>query len=72
MFADRFFRRLLLCATLVCLGSPSLRAALGVPMGRVGEADEVAEAVVWLCSDRASYITGHVLPIDGGMMCKVG
>ncbi|MBT5677564.1 MAG: SDR family oxidoreductase, partial [Rhodospirillaceae bacterium] len=48
------------------------KAALGVPMGRVGEADEVAEAVVWLCSDRASYITGHVLPIDGGMMCKVG
>ena len=48
------------------------KAALGVPMGRVGEADEVAEAVVWLCSERASYITGHVLPIDGGMMCKVG
>jgi NAD(P)-dependent dehydrogenase (short-subunit alcohol dehydrogenase family) len=48
------------------------KAAGGVPMGRVGEANEVAEAVVWLCSDRASYITGHVLPIDGGMMCKVG
>ena len=48
------------------------KAAGGVPMGRVGEANEVAEAVVWLCSDRASYITGHVLPIDGGMMCRVG
>ena len=48
------------------------KAAGGVPMGRVGEADEVAEAVVWLCSDRASFVTGHVLPVDGGMMCKVG
>tara|TARA_B100000686_G_scaffold320342_1_gene371898 strand:- start:1 stop:753 length:753 start_codon:yes stop_codon:yes gene_type:complete len=48
------------------------KAADGVPMGRIGEASEVAEAVVWLCSDRSSYITGHVLPVDGGMMCKVG
>ena len=48
------------------------KAASGVPMGRVGDANEVAEAVVWLCSDRASFITGHVQPIDGGMMCKVG
>jgi len=48
------------------------KAAGGVPMGRVGEANEVAEAVVWLCSERASFITGHVLPVDGGMMCKVG
>ena len=48
------------------------KAASGVPMGRVGEANEVAEAVVWLCSDRSSFITGHVLPVDGGMMCKVG
>ena len=48
------------------------KAASGVPMGRVGDANEVAEAVGWLCSDRASFITGHVLPIDGGMMCKVG
>jgi len=47
-------------------------ATAGVPMGRLGEPNEVAEAVVWLCSDRASYITGHVLPVDGGMMCKVG
>ena len=47
------------------------KAASGVPMGRVGEANEVAEAVVWLCSDRASFVTGHVLPVDGGMMCRV-
>lgn len=48
------------------------KAAAGVPMGRVGNADEVAEAVVWLCSDRASFITGHILPVDGGMLCQVG
>ncbi len=48
------------------------KAANGVPMGRVGRPEEVAEAVVWLCSDRASFITGHILPIDGGMLCQVG
>lgn len=47
-------------------------AASGVPMGRVGEAEEVADAVVWLCSNKSSYITGHILPIDGGMLCQVG
>ena len=48
------------------------KAAAGVPMRRVGRAEEVAEAVVWLCSDRSSFITGHVLPIDGGMLVQVG
>ncbi|MEX1195728.1 MAG: SDR family NAD(P)-dependent oxidoreductase [Dehalococcoidia bacterium] len=37
------------------------------PIGRVGEPSEVAEAVAFLCSDRASFITGVALPIDGGM-----
>lgn len=36
------------------------------PLGRVGEPREVAETVAWLCSDAASYITGAVIPIDGG------
>lgn len=36
------------------------------PMGRMGEADEIAEAVVWLCSDASSFVTGHPLVIDGG------
>ncbi|MBD1918335.1 MULTISPECIES: glucose 1-dehydrogenase [Cyanophyceae] len=37
-----------------------------VPLKRGGKAEEVAKAVVWLCSDDASYITGHNLVIDGG------
>lgn len=37
-----------------------------VPMGRVGRAEEVAEAAVWLLSDAASYITGAILPVSGG------
>ena len=38
----------------------------GVPMGRTGSAEEVAEAVLWLASDGASYITGIIVPISGG------
>jgi NAD(P)-dependent dehydrogenase (short-subunit alcohol dehydrogenase family) len=36
------------------------------PLGRIGNPEEVAEAVVWLCSDAASFVTGHTLVIDGG------
>ena len=38
------------------------------PLGRFGEPEEVAQAVVWLCSKRASFTTGHTLPIDGGVL----
>jgi len=37
----------------------------GVPMGRVGSAEEVAQAVLWLASDEASYISGAIVPISG-------
>lgn len=37
-----------------------------IPMQRLGESQEVAEAVVWLCSDAAAYITGQTIAIDGG------
>jgi NAD(P)-dependent dehydrogenase (short-subunit alcohol dehydrogenase family) len=38
------------------------------PIGRIGEPEEVANAVVFLCSDKASFITGHTLAVDGGLM----
>lgn len=40
--------------------------AKGIPLGRMGEAAEVADSVVFLASERASYITGQVLGLDGG------
>jgi 3-oxoacyl-[acyl-carrier protein] reductase len=39
-----------------------------IPMGRFGTPEDVAEAVIFLSSDGASYITGQVLTIDGGMI----
>lgn len=37
-----------------------------VPMGRPAQPDEIASAIVWLCSDDASFVTAHALPVDGG------
>jgi len=42
------------------------QAALATPMRRIGRSEEVADAVLWLSSDRSSFITGVTLPIDGG------
>jgi NAD(P)-dependent dehydrogenase (short-subunit alcohol dehydrogenase family) len=40
------------------------------PVGRLGNPEEVAEAVVWLCSDAASFVTGHTMTIDGGYVAQ--
>ena len=62
----------------ICPGftdTPMIRASLdrrgaeiarSVPMGRVAQANEIAELATWLLSDRASYVTGGVYPVDGG------
>lgn len=42
--------------------------AAGLPIRRMGEPEEVAEAVTWLASDAASFVVGHVLCVDGGFM----
>ncbi len=46
------------------------RLASMQPMGRLGTVEEVAAAVVWLCSDSAAYITGIALPLDGGTSAR--
>lgn len=40
------------------------------PMNRMGTVREVADAVVWLCSPQAGFVTGHALPVDGGLVAR--
>lgn len=69
----------------VCPGStdtPMLRASMeidpavekmilaSVPGGRLGTAQEIAEAAVWLCSDRASFVSGHSMLVDGASVAR--
>jgi NAD(P)-dependent dehydrogenase (short-subunit alcohol dehydrogenase family) len=52
--------------------NPQLQAQIIArqPKGRLCTPEEVAEAVVWLCSDAASFITGHALAVDGGVVAQ--
>jgi NAD(P)-dependent dehydrogenase (short-subunit alcohol dehydrogenase family) len=43
------------------------RMAAAEPVGRMGQPKEIAEAVVWLCSEAASFVTGHAMAVDGGL-----
>jgi len=40
------------------------------PMGRMVEPEEVAQAVIWLCSDASSFVTGHIMAVDGGFLAQ--
>ena len=53
-------------------GNKEVEAAITemVPMGRMGTGDEIASAVLWLCSPGASFVTGHALVVDGGFTVK--
>jgi NAD(P)-dependent dehydrogenase (short-subunit alcohol dehydrogenase family) len=50
--------------------SPQLVAqiAASTPLGRIGEPDDVARVFLWLCSEAASFVTGAVIPVDGGLI----
>ena len=41
-----------------------------IPMGRIAETEEITRAVLWLCSDESSFVTGHALAADGGWLAK--
>jgi len=47
------------------------RIADRIPLGRIANPDNIADVVVWLCSDAASYITAHALTIDGGFTAQL-
>jgi len=52
--------------------SPEVMAAriAAHPIGRIGRPEEIADAVVWLCSDRSSFVTGTAMPVDGGYVAR--
>jgi len=54
--------------TPIVAGIPTVADAVSkvIPMGRIGEPEEMANAALWLCSEQASYVNGHALVIDGG------
>lgn len=53
-------------------GQPAAEAALvgSEPIGRFGRPEEIADAVVWLCSPRSSFVTGQAIAIDGGFVTQ--
>jgi NAD(P)-dependent dehydrogenase (short-subunit alcohol dehydrogenase family) len=56
----------------VTAGGPEVEAEFTAlePVGRMGTPEEIADAVLWLCSDGASFVTGHALVADGGLVAQ--
>jgi NAD(P)-dependent dehydrogenase (short-subunit alcohol dehydrogenase family) len=52
--------------------SPAMAKAMTdvTPMRRLAEPAEIADSVVWLCSDASSFVNGHALPVDGGAVAQ--
>lgn len=52
--------------------NPEVEARMGArnPSGRIGQPEDAAEAVVWLCSEAASFVVGHTLVVDGGVLAQ--
>jgi NAD(P)-dependent dehydrogenase (short-subunit alcohol dehydrogenase family) len=77
-YADRGIRINVVCPGLIrtplsertlLRDEPTARAIIGKhPIGRVGEPREVTSLVLWLCSDESSFVTGAIIPVDGGLI----
>ena len=79
-YADRGIRINAVCPGLVdtplmeriYASNPKLKAEADSwqPIGRTAQPEEIAEAVIWLCSDKASFVVGHMMTIDGGLVVR--
>ena len=79
-YADRGIRINAVCPGLVDTplmeriysSNPELKAQADSwqPIGRTARPEEIAEAVIWLCSDKASFVVGHMMTIDGGLVVR--
>ncbi len=79
-YADRGIRINAVCPGLVNTplmdrihaSNPDLKAESDSwqPIGRAGEPEEIAEAVIWLCSEKASFVVGHMMTVDGGLVVR--
>ena len=74
-YAQVAFRDNAICHDLISIGltagltaMPELadRLTAKIPIGHMGQAEDIAHAVIWLCSNRANFVTGQVIVIDGG------